>query len=85
MPKEQGVPPEKYYTTGQTADKLRVSVSTLKRWIKESDGLIPTLHRNTNGWKLFSEEDLERLKTFQKDRKRKGRIYQEDTLKPVIK
>lgn len=73
----------RYYTTGQTAKILRVSVSTLKRWIRESGDTLPKLKRNSNGWKLFSESDLEMLKAYQRQRKKRGRIFSEENLRPV--
>ena len=75
----------RYYTTGQTAKLLRVSVSTLKRWVREYSQVVPALKRNSNGWKLFSQEDIQSLKDFQKDRKKQGRIFRDSVLKPVDK
>ena len=52
-----------WYTTGQIARKLRVAVSTIKRWAVYYN----MNKRNRSGWILFSEEDLSILK--------KKRIY----------
>jgi DNA-binding transcriptional MerR regulator len=71
-----------YLTCGQAAKKLRVSISTLKRWVGEP-GLSMEELRNRNGWRLFSEEDLGRLKEFKKQLKRSGKRFNEMTLVPI--
>ena len=73
---------EIFLTTGQTAKSLRISVSTLKRWIQE-EGVLKHVKQNSNGWKLFSEDDLRRLKTYQKQKRKMGKTYKPSTLKPV--
>ena len=73
----------KFYTSGQVARRLRISVSTLKRWLED-----PSLHiseqRNYNGWRLFSEADLSALVTFKRDLKKNGKRFNETVLIPVI-
>ena len=73
----------KFYTCGQVARKLHVSISTLKRWI-----VIPELKisdfRNYNGWRLFIEKDIEVIKEFMKEKKKHGRRFKESTLKPIF-
>ncbi|MBN2035537.1 MAG: MerR family transcriptional regulator [Chitinispirillaceae bacterium] len=73
----------KFYTTGQVARRLRISVSTLKRWLVD-----PALHiseqRNYNGWRLFSEADLSALVGFKKQLRRNGKRFNETVLIPVI-
>jgi DNA-binding transcriptional MerR regulator len=71
-----------YLTCGQTAKKLRVSISTLKRWVSESDLRMEEL-RNRNGWRLFSEEDLNLLKEYKRRLKRSGRRFNAVTLLPI--
>jgi DNA-binding transcriptional MerR regulator len=73
----------KFYTTGQIARKLRVSVSTLKRWI-DDPSLRVSEQRNYNGWRLFSETDLGALTGYKKQLRRNGKRFNETVLIPVI-
>ena len=72
-----------YFTSGQVAKQLRVSVSTLKRWIAQEE-ILPRETRNSSGWMLFSRDDMDNLKQFKKDKRRNGKSFQKETLKPVI-
>lgn len=49
-----------FYTTQEIADMVGVSKSTILNWIK--DGKIPMPGRNLQGWRLFSEGDLRRIR-----------------------
>jgi DNA-binding transcriptional MerR regulator len=73
---------ESYLTCGQVAKKLHVSISTLKRWASE-----PTLNmkelRNHNGWRLFSEEQVNALREFKRQLKRNGKRFNLETLMPI--
>jgi DNA-binding transcriptional MerR regulator len=73
---------ENFLTCGQVAKKLRVSISTLKRWASE-----PSLHmnelRNHNGWRLFSEEQVNALREFKQHLKRNGKRFNHETLVPI--
>jgi DNA-binding transcriptional MerR regulator len=71
-----------YLTCGQAAKRLRVSISTLKRWVGEP-GLRMEEFRNRNGWRLFSEDDLGRLKEYKRQLKRSGKRFNEMTLVPI--
>ncbi|OGS37579.1 MAG: hypothetical protein A2293_00220 [Elusimicrobia bacterium RIFOXYB2_FULL_49_7] len=71
-----------YYTSGQVARHLRISTSTLKRWLIEEQAL-PDSVRNANGWRLFSIEDLERLRQFKFDRRRSGKRFNVRVLTPA--
>lgn len=71
-----------FRTTGQAAKALRVSVSTLKRWLEETPELA-VLRLNANGWRLFTEDEIERLRDHQKRKRREGRTFKPATLKPV--
>jgi hypothetical protein len=71
-----------YLTCGQVAKRLRVSISTLKRWVEEPDLKIEEL-RNKNGWRLFSEEDLDLLKEYKRQLKRSGKRFTAITLLPI--
>jgi DNA-binding transcriptional MerR regulator len=71
-----------YHTTGQVAKSLRVSVSTLKRWLEENPGLAG-FRTNASGWRLFSPDEIENLREHQRRRKREGKTFKPDTLRPV--
>jgi DNA-binding transcriptional MerR regulator len=73
----------KFYTTGQVAKRLRISVSTLKRWL-EDPALRISEQRNCNGWRLFSEADLNALTAFKKQLRRNGKRFNETVLIPVM-
>ena len=72
-----------YLTSGQVAKKLRVSLSTLKRWI-EDPGVTIEERRNHNGWRLFAETDVDVLREHKKEMKRNGKRFNETTLLPII-
>lgn len=57
-----------YFTVGQTAKKLKVSVSTIKRWVGE---LKFKISKNYLNWWLFSEEGINKLKNRRKSLKKK--------------
>jgi phage antirepressor YoqD-like protein len=73
----------RYLTTGQVARRLRVSVSTLKRWLVDSNVSIDE-RRNYNGWRLFTEGDVEILKKHKRSLKRNGKRFNDTTLIPVV-
>jgi DNA-binding transcriptional MerR regulator len=73
---------ENYLTCGQVAKKLHVSISTLKRWAEEPELKMHEL-RNQNGWRLFSEEQVNVLKDFKRQLKRNGKRFNQETLLPV--
>ena len=53
--------------TAKVAEILGISKSTLLRWI--SSGLIEDVQRNRKGWRVWSNEDIQRLKRFVLDYK----------------
>ncbi|MFP4415820.1 MAG: MerR family transcriptional regulator [Fibrobacterota bacterium] len=73
-----------YFTTGQVARKLRVSVSTLKRWLSEPTLMIPE-KRNYNGWRLFTSSDVNKLKEYKRSIRKKGKRFNDTTLIPAVK
>lgn len=46
-----------YYTVKEVADKTGLSSYTIRYYL--SEGLFPNIHRNKNGTRLFSDNDLE--------------------------
>lgn len=52
-----------YYTIGQFARKLGISVSTLKRLLR-SGGIRVKERRNASGWRLFSKDDISLFKNY---------------------
>ncbi len=73
-----------YLTTGQVARQLRISVSTLKRWLLDLSQEIPE-KRNYNGWRLFTDLDVEKLKEYKRIIRRKGKRFNDSTLIPTIR
>jgi DNA-binding transcriptional MerR regulator len=51
---------KKYYWTLEFCQKARISRSTLLRWLK--GGILEEPIRDRRGWRIFSEEDLKRIK-----------------------
>ncbi|MFC1994702.1 helix-turn-helix domain-containing protein [Chloroflexota bacterium] len=50
-----------FYRTKETCEKAGISRSTLFRWLNK--GILQDVkHRDRRGWRLFTEEDIERLK-----------------------
>ncbi len=74
----------KYFTSGQVARKLHISISTLKRWLSNSEIEIKD-YRNYNGWRLFTEGDVEKLKKYKRYVRKNGKRFNETTLIPIAK
>jgi len=52
---------ETYYRTAEACQVAGISKNTLFRWVRE--GLFPDVeHRDRRGWRLFTEEEIDRLK-----------------------
>ena len=51
--------------TAKVAELLGISKSTLLRWI--ANGLIEDAKRNQKGWRVWSNEDIQKLKRFSRD------------------
>ena len=73
---------QSFHTTGQVAKALRVSVSTLKRWLEENPSLAG-FRTNASGWRLFSPDEIEQLREHQRRRKKEGKTFKAATLRPV--
>ena len=72
-----------YLTSGQVAKRLRVSISTLKRWLSDPEVEIVE-RRNYNGWRLFSEQDVQLLKEHKRELRRNGKRFNDTTLVPIV-
>ena len=72
----------KYFTSGQVARKLHVSISTLKRWLSHPE-LDLKEYRNYNGWRLFSDKDVDELKKYKRTVRKNGKRFNDTTLIPV--
>ena len=59
MPRE--INGKTYYETTEVCEKVGISRPTLFRWLKR--GLLIKLHKDRSGWRLFTEEDLDKLQT----------------------
>ena len=52
---------ETYYTTSEACKKAGIGRSTFLRWVKE--GIVKDVtHADRRGWRLFTEEDIIRIK-----------------------
>jgi predicted site-specific integrase-resolvase len=49
-----------YYRTLETCRITGISRATLLRWLK--DGVLKQTTRDTRGWRLFTGEDLEKIR-----------------------
>ena len=49
-----------YFTTVETCEKTGISRATLSRWLRQ--GVLKELHKDRRGWRLFTENDLNKLK-----------------------
>lgn len=72
-----------YLTSGQVAKKLKISISTLKRWLETMDLDVSEV-RNYNGWRLFTEEDIGIIREYRRKMKRNGKRFNDTTLVPVV-
>ena len=58
MPRE--IDGKRYYETTEVCEKVGISRPTLFRWLKR--GILSKLHRDRRGWRLFTEDDLARIR-----------------------
>ena len=49
-----------YYKTSEACKKTGISRATLFRWLKI--GILEKYHKDRRGWRLFTEEDLNRIR-----------------------
>ena len=48
--------------TASAAKKLSISTATLLRWIAQ--GKVKDVHKNRNGHRVFTEEDISRIQQY---------------------
>ncbi len=58
MPRE--IDGKRYYEATEVCKRAGISRPTLFRWLKR--GLLINLHRDRRGWRLFTEEDLNKIR-----------------------
>ena len=58
MPRE--INGKRYYETTEVCESVGISRPTLSRWLKR--GLLPAVFRDRRGWKLFTREDLDKIR-----------------------
>jgi len=52
---------QRYYRTAEACKRAGISRATFLRWLKE--GILEDVsHADRRGWRLFTEEDLDRIK-----------------------
>ncbi|HUU63668.1 MAG TPA: MerR family transcriptional regulator [Dehalococcoidia bacterium] len=49
-----------------TVSKAARQVGCSERWLRQAEkqGKIPTARRDLNGWRVYTEEDIEKLKSL---------------------
>lgn len=68
-----------YYRTSEACERAGISRATLFRWIKA--GIIEdVMPRDRKGWRLFTEDDINRIKS-EATRVSRGRRLLEETRK----
>ena len=50
-----------YYKTSEACKKTGISRATLFRWLKV--GILEKYYKDRRGWRLFTEEDLTKIRT----------------------
>ena len=58
MPKE--INGQKYYTATEVCLEVAISRPTLFRWLKR--GVLTRLHKDRRGWRMFTEDDLGKIR-----------------------
>lgn len=55
---------KKYFSIKEAASRLGVTRQTVKNW--EGGGDIPKPRRNSRGWRLYTDEDVEKIRKLMK-------------------
>jgi excisionase family DNA binding protein len=50
-----------FYRTSEACAKMGISRATLFRWLRQ--GILKRSHRDRRGWRLFTEDDLTKIRT----------------------
>lgn len=50
-----------YYRTSEACARAGVSRATLFRWLRA--GILEQCHRDRRGWRVFTEDDIKRIRT----------------------
>jgi DNA-binding transcriptional MerR regulator len=50
------------YSTAEAARQIGISAITLKRWLLQKK--VSEVARNRNGWRVFTDADIRRIKQF---------------------
>ena len=58
MPRE--VNGKSYWSALEVCQEAAISRPTLHRWLKR--GILSTLYRDRKGWRMFTEEDLKKIR-----------------------
>ena len=53
---------ETYYFTTEACEMVGANRNTYLRWVRDRK-FTDVVHRDRNGWRLFTEDDLKRLKS----------------------
>jgi predicted site-specific integrase-resolvase len=54
---------KRYYRTNEALQKIGISKATWFRWLKEGK-VEDVRHKDVRGWRLYTEEDIERIRTY---------------------
>ena len=54
---------KRFYRTHEALDQIGISKATWFRWIKEKK-VEDVKHKDVRGWRLYTEEDISRLKSY---------------------
>lgn len=65
-----------YYRTSEACERAGISRATLFRWVKEGIFEDDAVRRDRKGWRLFSEDDIDRIKS-EATRMSRGRRFLE--------
>ena len=53
----------RYYRTNEALQMIGISKATWFRWLKEKK-VEDVRHKDVRGWRLYTEEDLDRIRTY---------------------
>ena len=65
----------KYYNTSEACNLAGISRATFLRWVREGK-IEDVSNRNANGWRRFTESDIDRLKS------RVNEVYKAEEFSP---